>query len=96
MESRGNLTSSSPLQLQNVVNAESLSPSPHQLPSVMNPNSKITPSFFDGTNYKEWAYSPIMLQWLFEEYKGWVILMVVYPNQTKRTLNIHIGNQKIC
>lgn len=48
--SKGDGPSSPPLKIFSI---ESLFPSLHQLPTVMNPNLKITPSLFDGKNYQE-------------------------------------------
>lgn len=30
------------------------------LPNIVNPKTRITPSLFNGTNSKDWAYSAIM------------------------------------
>ena len=39
---------------------ESSLPSSQQVANIMNPNTRITPTLFNGDNYKDWAYSAKM------------------------------------
>lgn len=44
-------------QLPSKQQGESSTFSTQQLPSVVNPNTRITPSLFNCSNYEDWAYS---------------------------------------
>ena len=63
-----------------------------QIPGVTNPNVRIVPSLFNGTSYKDWAYSA---EWLLRDLKELGILLEALKNQKKRIQHTQIGYWRI-